>query len=149
MWEKEKELRQLQEQEETATDAEVKRALQYMIGVTVEALKLHLNSEWDDLPGLSKLLVAERATRALDMKWLSSQQAQRVTSVWAPMPYPFDGYESDKQDIFITKQSPRSKSRGTSSQPVQGRNSKKRPAQTSTPVSKKGRITHFFRPSQQ
>ena len=126
VWEKEKELRQLQEQEETATDVEVKRALQYMIGVTVEALKLHFKR--DDLPGLSKLVVAERTKRAMDMKWLPSQQAQRVTSVWAPMPYPFDGYESDEQDIFITPQSPR----GTSSQPVQGRNSKKRPAQTST-----------------
>lgn len=147
VWEKEKELRQLQEQEETATDAEVKRALQYMIGVTVEALKLHFKR--DDLPGLSKLVIAERTKRAMDMKWLSSQQARRVTSVWAPMPYPFDGYESDEQDIFITPQSPRSMSRGTSSQPVQGRTSKKRPSQNSTPVSKKGRITHFFRPSQQ
>ena len=75
-WVWEKELRQLQEQEETAMDAEVKRGLQYMIQVKVEALKLHFKQ--DDLPGLSKLLVAERTKPAMDMKWLSSQQAQRV-----------------------------------------------------------------------
>ena len=57
-WVWEKELRQLQEQKETATDAEVKCGLQYMIGVKVEALKLHFKR--DDLPGLSELLVAER-----------------------------------------------------------------------------------------
>ena len=35
VWEKEKELWQLQELEETATDLDVKRALHYMIRVTV------------------------------------------------------------------------------------------------------------------
>ena len=74
-WVWEKELRQLQEQEETAIDVEVKRGLQYMIQVKVEALKLHFKR--DDLPGLSKLLVAERMKPAMDMKWLSSQQAQQ------------------------------------------------------------------------
>jgi len=81
-WEKEKELRQLQEQEEAAMEEEVKRALQYMIGVTSEALKLHFKRE--DLPGLGKLVIAKRKKRAIDMKWLSTQQAQRVKRLWEP-----------------------------------------------------------------
>ena len=66
VWEKEKELRQLQEQEEAAMEEEVKRALQYMIGITSEALKLHFKRE--DLPGLGKLVIAERKKGAIDMK---------------------------------------------------------------------------------
>ena len=147
VWAKEKELRQLQEQEDEATDMDVKRALQYMIGVTVEALKLHFKR--DQLPGLLRLVITERRKRAMDRKWLSIEQAQRVTSVWAPMPYPFDGSEEQDQEIFITPSSQASTSSRGPSQRVQGRNSKKRPAQTSTPVPKKGRITHFFTPSQQ
>ena len=45
---------------------EVNRALQYMIGVTSKALKLHFKRE--DLPGLGKLVIAERKERAIDMK---------------------------------------------------------------------------------
>jgi len=57
VWEKEKELRQLQEQEEAAMKEEVEGALQYMIGITSEALKLHFKRE--DLPGLGKLVIAD------------------------------------------------------------------------------------------
>ena len=66
VWAKEKELRQLQEQEETARDGDVQRAVHYMIGVTVEALKL--NFKRDELPGLSRLVIMERKRRAMDMK---------------------------------------------------------------------------------
>ena len=65
VWEKEKELRQLQEQEETARDLDVKRALNHVIGVTVEALKL--NFKRDELPGLARLVIMERRKRALEM----------------------------------------------------------------------------------
>ena len=69
VWAKEKELRQLQEQEETARDHDVKRAVHYVIGVTVEALKL--NFKRDELPGLSRLVIMERKKRAMDMNWIS------------------------------------------------------------------------------
>ena len=103
MWEKEKELRQLQEQEETATDLDVKRALHYMIGVAVEALKL--NFKRDELPALARLVIMERRKRAVEMKWISRDQAERVTSVWARLPYSFYEPENeydDDEDIFIT-----------------------------------------------
>ena len=78
VWEKEKELRQLQEQEETATDLDVKRALHYMIGFAVEALKL--NFKRDELPALARLVIMERRKRAVEMKWISREEAERVTS---------------------------------------------------------------------
>ena len=73
VWAKEKELRQLQEQEETARDGDVQRAVHYMIGVTVEALKL--NFKLDELPGLSRLVIMERKKGAMDMRWISRDQA--------------------------------------------------------------------------
>ena len=147
VWEKEKELRQLQEREEAAKEEEVKRALQYMIGVTTEALKLHFKRE--ELPGLSKLVIGERKKRAMDMKWLSSQQAQLVTSVWAPLPFPFDGYESEEEESMFITQSTQASSTTNPSQVSQRRNAKKRPSQRSTQVSKRGRITRFFTPIQE
>ena len=95
VWAKEKELRELQEREENTRDDDIKRAIHYMIGVTVEALKL--NFKRDALPGLLRLVIIERRKRAMERKWISREQAERVTSVWAPMPYPFDGQESDDQ----------------------------------------------------
>ena len=150
VWAKEKELRQLQEQVETARDGDVKRAVHYMIGVTVDALKL--NFKRDELPGLSSPVIMERKKRATDMKWLSREQAELVTSVWEPMPYPFNGEECecDDQDIFITTSSSQTPTQQSTSQNVfQRGKSRKRPSQTSTPVPKKGRITNFFKPSQQ
>ena len=150
VWAKEKELRQLQEQEESARDEDVQRAVHYMIGVTVEALKL--NFKRDESPGLSRLVIMERKRRAMDMKWISRDQTELVTSVWEPMPYPFNGEEceSDDQDIFITPSSSQTPTQKSTSQNVSQRGkSRKRPSQTSTPVPKKGRITSFFKPSQQ
>ena len=68
----------------------------------MEALKL--NFKRDELPGLSRLVTMERKKRAMDMKWLSREQAELVTSVWEPMPYPFDGEEcecDDQQTILV------------------------------------------------
>ena len=146
VWAKEKELRELQEREETTRDDDIKRATHYMIGVTVEALKL--NFKRDALPGLLRLVIMERRKRAIERKWISREQAERVTSAWAPMPYPFDGQESDDQEIFITPSSSQTSTPRSTSQTVQRRRSRKRPSQTSTPVPKKGRITNFFQPSQ-
>lgn len=64
-----------------------------------------MNFKRDELPGLSRLVIMERRKRAMERKWISRQQAEKVTSVWAPMPYPFDGQESDDQEIFITPSS--------------------------------------------
>lgn len=64
-----KELRQLQEQQEIERDYDVKRAVYYMIEVTVDALKL--NFKRDELPGLSRLVIMERKKRAMDMNWIS------------------------------------------------------------------------------
>ena len=43
----------------------------------------------------------------MDVKWISREQAERVTSVWEPMSYPFNGDECefDEQNIFITPSS--------------------------------------------
>lgn len=65
----EKELRQLQEQQEIERDYDVKRAVYYMIEVTVDAQKL--NFKRDELPGLSRLVIMERKKRAMDMNWIS------------------------------------------------------------------------------
>ena len=127
-------------------DDDIKRAIHYMIGVTVEALKL--NFKRHELPGLLRLVIMERRKRARERKWIFREQAERVTSVWAPMPYPFDGQESHDQEIFITPSSSQTSTPRSTSQTVQRRRSRKRPSQTSTPVSKKGRITNFFQPSQ-
>ena len=124
VWAKEKELPQLQEQEDEATDMDVKRALQYMIGVTVKALKLHFKR--DQLLGLLRLVITERRKRAMERKWLSLELAQGVTSVWVPMPYPFDGSELQDQGFFITPSCQASTSSRGPSQRVQRHNSKKK-----------------------
>lgn len=123
-----------------------------MIGVTVEALKF--NFKRDELPGLPRLVIMERKKRAMDMKRLSREQAELVTSVWESMPCPFDGEEcecdDDDQDMFITPSSSQAPTQKSTSQNVSQRGkSRKLPSQTSTPVPKKGRITNFLQPSQQ
>ena len=59
---KEEELRQLQQQEDAAIDVKnVKRAQEYMIELTVDALKLRFQRY--ELPGLSNLVLLERRKR--------------------------------------------------------------------------------------
>ena len=100
---KEKELRQLQKQEDAATDEDVKRAQQYMMELTVDALKLRFQQY--EVPGLSKLVLLERRKKAVKMKWLSPQQAQHIHSIWSPLPYPCLSQEdrSDEEQVFITQ----------------------------------------------
>ena len=144
--EKEKELRDLQKREDVATDQDVKRALQYMVEVTVEALKLKFKKE--EVRGLAKLVLLERRKKAVEMQWVSPSQAQLITSVWCPLPYPCEEMEDDdEQALFITPLTAPKANSGSSSQKRKPK--KRRSQQTSTPVPKRGRITHFFTPSQQ
>ena len=76
---KERELREHQTQEDVAKDDDVKRALQYMISVTSDALKLKFQQ--NEVPGLSKLALLKRRKMAVEIKWLSSQHSQLVNSL--------------------------------------------------------------------
>ena len=59
---KEKELQDLQKQEDAATDPETKRALQYMIEMAVDALKSRFQRE--EIPGLKQQVLQERQRKA-------------------------------------------------------------------------------------
>ena len=99
--EKEKELQELQRNEDAATDPDIKKAIHYIMEITVEALKLRFQRE--EVPGLAKLVLLERRKKAVDMQWVSPVQAQRVNSIWCPLPYPCEEMEDDdEQDLFIT-----------------------------------------------
>ena len=144
--EKEKELRDLQKKEHAETDEDVKRALQYMLEVTTEALKLKFQKE--EVHGFARLVLLERRKKAVEMQWVSPSQEQRINSIWCPLPYPCEELEdSDEGDLFITPSSA-SKAHGRSSSQKR-KAQKRRSQQTSTSVPKRGRITHFFTPSQQ
>ena len=100
--EKGKELRELQRKEDAATaDEDVKRALQYMLEVTVEALKLKFKK--DEVQGLAKLVLLEQRKKAVEMQWVSPSQVQRNNSIWCPLPYPCEEMEDDdEEDLFMT-----------------------------------------------
>lgn len=142
---KEEELRQLQKQEDAATDEDVKRAQQYMMELTVDALKLRFQRY--EVPGLSKLVLLERRKKAVEMKWLSPQQAQHIHSIWSPLPYPCHSQEdgSDEEQLFITQ----TRASGGRSQQVASSQKRRSQKGETTPVPKRGRITHFFSPSQE
>ena len=146
--EKEKELRDLQKREGSTTDEEVKRALLYMIEVTVEALKLKFQKE--EVPGLAKLVLLERRKKAVEMQFVTPSQAQLIGSIWCPLPYPCEEIEDENEEVLFITQStttPRVHSRSSSQTPT---SQKRRSEQhTSSQVPKRGRITHFFRPSQE
>ena len=129
---KERELREYQKQEDVAKDDDVKRALQYRITVTSDALKLKFQQ--NKVLGFSKLALLERRKMAVEMKWLSSQQAQLVNSLWNPLPYPCADEESDEEGIFKTP--------STSRQQVQPLSQKRSRSQKgTTTVRKRGRTT--------
>lgn len=144
--EKERELRDFQRKEDAATDEDVKRALQYMLEVTVEALKLKFQKE--EVHGLAKLVLLERRKKAVEMQWVSPSQAERINSIWCPLPYPCEEMDDDDEaDLFMTP-STTPKAYGCSSSQKQ-KSQKRRSQQTRTSVPKRGRITHFFTPSEQ
>ena len=143
--EKEKELRDLQRKEDAATDEDVKRALHYTLEVTVEALKLKFKKE--EVHGLAKLVLLERRKKPVEMQWVSPSQAQRINSIWCPLPYPCEEVEDDDdEDLMTLSTTPKAYGRSCTQK---RKSQKRRSEQTSTPVPKRGRITHFFRPSQQ
>ena len=145
--EKEKELRELQKKEDAAKDEQVKRALHYMMEVTVEALKLKFQKE--EVSGLATLVQLERRRKAVEMKWVSHSQAQRINSIWCPLPYPCEEMEDEEEEenLFITpSRAPKAHSRSSSQKQ---KSQKRQGEQTSTSVPKRGRITHFFTPSQE
>ena len=143
--EKERELRDLQRKEDAATDEDVKRALQYMLEVTVEALKLKFPKE---VHGRAKLVLLERRKKAVEMQCVSQSQAERINSNWCPLPYPCEEMEDDNEgDLFMTP-STAPKAHGCSSSQKR-KSQKRRNQQTISSVPKRGRITYFFTPSQQ
>ena len=144
--EKEKELRELQKKEDAAKDEQVKRALHYMMEVGVEALKLKFQKE--EVSGLAKLVQLEWRRKAVEMKWVSPSQAQRIHSIWCPLPCPCEEMEDEEEEnLFITpSRAPKAHSRSSFQKQ---KSQKRRGEQTSTSVPKRGRITHFFTPSQE
>lgn len=80
--EKERELRDLQRKEDATTD--VKRTLQYMVEVTVEAPKLNFPKE--EVSWLAKLVLLEWRKKAVDIQWVCPSQAQCINSIWCPYP---------------------------------------------------------------
>jgi len=114
--------------------------------VTVEALKLKFHKE--EVSELVKLVLLERRKKAVEMKWVSSSQAQCINSIWCPLPYPCEEVEDEEEEnLFITpSRAPKAHSRSSSQKQ---KSQKRRSEQTSTPMPKRGRITHFFTPSQE
>ena len=103
---KEQELTDLQKQEDSATDQDVKKALQYMIGVAEEALKLNFKKV--EVPGLAKLVLEERRRKCVEMGLTSTQQTQWICTIWQSLPYPCEALprrdeETDEEDMFITQ----------------------------------------------
>ena len=80
--EKEKKLQDLQKKEDAATDDDVKHALQYMLEVTVKALKLKFQKE--EAHRLAKLVLLEWRKKAVEMQWVPPSQAQCINSIWCP-----------------------------------------------------------------
>ena len=145
---KEMEIRDHQAKEDAATDEDTKLALLYMMEVTAEALKLKFQKE--EVPGLAKLVLLQRRKKAVEMQWVSPTQADRITSIWCPLPYPreIEDDDDDDEQLFITPSTtPRAHS--LSSAPKRTYHKRRSQPLTSTPVPKRGRITHFFFPSQQ
>ena len=94
---KEDELQDLQRQEDAATDPDTKRALQYVIEVAVDALKSRFQRE--DVPGLKQLVLIEGQRKAVQLNWCSEEQAEFITSIWCPLPFPSDVLQNDRKEI--------------------------------------------------
>ena len=145
---KEKELQDLQKREDAATDVDVKRALEYMINLTSDALKSKF--QHDEVPGLSKLVLLERKKKAVEMNWLSPRKAERVNSIWCPLPYPSHDVEDDwyEQQLFITPSTTNSGSQLSQTPRKSSKRRSRKRGESASQVPKRARITHFFGPSQ-
>ena len=144
---KEKKLQDLQRKEDAATDPDTKRALAYVMGVAVDALKGRFQRE--EVPGLQKYVLLERRRVATGIGWCSRDQAATIQSIWSQLPYPKEQKSYDDLEMFITQSTAPSQLR--SQVPSQTRTPKKRTKKKgqSERVPKRGRITSFFSPSQQ
>jgi len=94
--EKEKELQDLQKQEDAATDPETKRALQCIIEVAVDALKSRFQRE--EILRLKQQVVKERQRKAVQLKWCSGEQAKSIRTIWGPLPFPSDALHDDRRE---------------------------------------------------
>ena len=107
-----------------------------------------LKFQKEEVHGLAKLVLLERRKKAVAMQWVSPSQAERINSIWCPLPYPCEEMEDDDEvDLFMTP-STAPKAHGCLSSQKR-KSQKRRSQQTRTSVPKRGRITHFFTSSQQ
>ena len=144
---KEIELQDLQRKEDAATDPDTKRALAYVMGVAVDALRGRFQRE--EMPGLKKYVLLERRRVATERGWCSREQAATIQSIWNQLPYPKEQESDEELEMFITQSTAPTQLR---SQVVsQTRTTKKRTKKQgqSERVPKRGRITNFFSPSPQ
>ena len=113
--------------------------------VTVEALKLKFQKE--EVHGLEKLVLLERRKKAVEMQWVSPSQAERINSIWCPLPFPCEEMEDDDEvDLLMTPSTAPKANRCSSSQ--KRKSKKQQSQQTRASVPKRGRITEFFTSSQ-
>lgn len=145
---KEKELQDLQRKEDTAKDQDTKRALAYVMQVAVDALKGRFMKE--DVPGLKKYVLMERKRVAIELGWCSRDQAATIQSIWCPLPYPREQESEEDHEMFLTPSTPHSQLRSqvSSQMSTPKKRTKKKGSQLER-VPKRGRITHFYSPSQQ
>ena len=94
---KEKELQDLQKQEDASTDPDTKCTLQYIIEVAVDALKSRFQQE--EVPGLKQHVLLERRKKAVQLKWCSDEEGKLICSIWCPMPFPSDVLHDDGSKI--------------------------------------------------
>ena len=94
---KEKELQDLQKQDDPSTDPETKRTFQYMLEVAVDALKSRFQRE--EVPGLKQHVLLERRRKAVQLKWCSDEEAKLIRSTWCPLPFPSDVLHDDGSEI--------------------------------------------------
>ena len=139
---KEKELQDLQRKEDAATDPDTKRALVYIMGVAVDALKGRFQQE--EVPRLKKYVLLERRRVAIELGWCSRDQAATIQSIWSQLPYPKEQESDEDLEMFITQST--APSQLCSQVPRQTSTPKKRTKRKgqSEWVPKRGRITSFF-----
>ena len=141
---KEKELQELQKQEDAAVDPDTKGALSYMISVAVDALKLRFLKE--EVPGLKKFVLLERRRTAIQLGWCSTLQAATITSIWSPLPFPKESDSEDDDAMFITPMTtpPSARPRASASQVSCSQKKRLRKKKVAEEVPKRARITRYF-----
>ena len=75
----------------------MKRALQYMIEVAVDALKLRFQRE--EVPGLKQHVLLERRRKAVQLMWCCNKEAKLICSIKCPLLFPSDVLHDDGSKI--------------------------------------------------